>query len=62
MPYVLKRTDQGGGYVADPRRNHGSYTKALQHAKTFSTREAAEQDRCPGNEIILSVEDAMGDA
>jgi hypothetical protein len=59
--YVIKRLDQGGGYASDPNRNGtgSSYTPLLQRAKTFPTREAAEADRCPGNEIVLSLDEAM---
>jgi hypothetical protein len=60
MPYVIRRTDQGGGWVADPQRNGGaSYTRALQRARTYPTREQAERDRCPGNEVVESVEEAF---
>ena len=57
MSFVLKRTDQGGGYVADMRksRNGGSYTNSLFIAKLYKTREAAEADQCPGNEVILDI-------
>lgn len=48
--YVLKRDD--GYWVADVQRNPsgGSYTRALQFAKRYPSKEAAEQDKCPGNE------------
>lgn len=54
MPYVIKRTDQGGGYVA-PRGSPSSYVRGLQHARVYSTSEEAERDRCPGNEVIREV-------
>ena len=57
MAYVIKRTDQGGGYVAPPGSEH-SYTNALQRARTYPTRAAAEAERC-SNEIVLSVEEAI---
>lgn len=56
--FVIKRTDQGGGYVAAPG-SRGSYTSKLQNARTFSTREAADRERCPGNEIIVPVSDEL---
>lgn len=59
MKFVIKRTDQGGGYVSRPGSEH-SYTNALQKARTYPSREAAERDRCPGNEIILSIDEAVG--
>jgi hypothetical protein len=52
MPFVLKRTDQGGGYVALPGSKH-SYTKKLEQARQYPTKDAAEGDRCPDNEIVL---------
>jgi len=58
MAYVIKRTDQGGGYVALPG-SRKSYTQYLQYARVFSTREEAEKNKCPGNEVVLCVEDAM---
>lgn len=50
MPYVLRRTDQGGGYVqpAGSLKVYGPKRTARQ----FRTREEAEQDRCPENEVI----------
>jgi len=48
MKYVLVRED--GAYVA-PSGSSASYTRALQNARTFPTREAAERERC-GNERI----------
>lgn len=60
MPYVIKRTDQGGGFVTDMRVSRGaSYTHDLRRAKLFATRDQANGEQCPGNEIVLSLEDAM---
>ena len=56
--YVIRRDD--GAYVA-PAGSRSSYTRALQDARTFPTREAAERDRCPGNERVLSIHEAMGE-
>jgi len=53
--FVLKRTSDGK-YVAKPGSNN-SYTKYLQHARVFRTREEAERDRCPENERIVEVQD-----
>lgn len=50
MAYLLRRTDQGGGYVAPPG-SRKSYTSRAK-AQRFRTREAAESNRCPGNEVI----------
>jgi hypothetical protein len=54
MAHVLRRTDQGGGYVqpAGSRKTYGG--KAT--ARRFATRESAEADRCPGNEVIEEVQ------
>ena len=54
MKYLLKRTDQGGGYVA-PAGSAKSYTHNINRARRFDTREAAEAERCPGNEVIVEV-------
>jgi hypothetical protein len=58
MPYVIVRTDQGGGYVAPPG-SRSSYVRELQFARVFETRESAERDRCPENERVVSIDDAM---
>ena len=51
--FALKRTTDGK-YVAKPGSKN-SYTKFLQHARVFRTREEAERDRCPGNERIVGI-------
>jgi hypothetical protein len=56
MQYVIRRTDQGGGWVARPG-HPGSYTGKLQHARVFGSMEEAERNRCPGNEIILPLDE-----
>ena len=56
--YVIKRTDQGGGYVARQGSN-SSYTHNLELARKFHSREAANAERCEGNEIVLSVDDIL---
>jgi|15BtaG_2_1085339.scaffolds.fasta_scaffold00099_34 hypothetical protein len=53
--YVIKRTDQGGGYLAKDG-TAGAYTADFAKAKVFSTRVSAEADRCIENEIVVSVE------
>lgn len=50
-PYVIRRADQGGGWVT-PAGSPGSYTGKLQHARRFPTLEAAERERCTENEIV----------
>ena len=54
--FVIKRTDQGGGYVAANSGTTGqTYTHDLSKAETFATEALANQNRCPGNEIVLPV-------
>lgn len=57
MPYILQRSD--GAYVAPPRQA-SSYTPYLQRARLFSTQEAAERERCPSNERVVTLEEAAG--
>lgn len=52
MTYLLKRTDQGGGYVA-PSGSPKAYTSSKARARHFPTREAAEAERCVDNEVIV---------
>ena len=58
--YVLRRIPDGA-YVADMRKSTtgGSYTKSLEVAETFPTREAAVLASC-GNERAVSVDEIMG--
>jgi hypothetical protein len=48
--FVLRRTDQGGGYVAKAG-NSGSYTNEVKRMKKYPTEEAAKADACPENEM-----------
>ncbi len=52
MAYLIKRTDQGGGYVNQPGSKK-SYTRSKDRARRFATREEAERHRCPGNEVVV---------
>jgi len=54
---VIRRTDQGGGWVTNPG-HRSSYTRWLQYARKFPTRAAVEAEKCPGNEIVERFEDA----
>jgi hypothetical protein len=56
--YVLKRTDQGGGFVSKPGMKC-SYTLNLLKARIFVTKEEAEANACPENEIALSVDSLL---
>jgi hypothetical protein len=57
--YVLVRTIDGK-FVAKPGYPH-SYVKELQNAQVFQTKQAAENGRCPENERIIRIEEAMKD-
>lgn len=54
MPYLIRRIDQGGGYVAPPG-SPKSYTHSKYRARVFDTYAAADSERCPGNEIVVEV-------
>ena len=60
--YVLKLTQHNGsyppGYYVSLPGSRGSYTKYLQCARTFQTREDAQGNAC-GNESVASVADEM---
>lgn len=49
--FLLQRTDQWGGWVAPPGRK-SSYVVNKRDARKFNTREEAEAQRCPGNEVV----------
>jgi hypothetical protein len=55
--YVLKRNEDGA-YVAPPGQR-GSYTRRLENARKFRTREEAERNAC-GNEYVETLEQAAG--
>lgn len=55
--YVIRNADTGK-YVAVQGMEH-SYTSRLEHARVFRTREAAELDRCPENEVVLGLEQVL---
>ncbi len=60
MQHVIRRTDQGGGWVADMAL-HGqksSYTRDLTRARLFDSRDHADSERCPDNEVAESLADA----
>jgi hypothetical protein len=57
--FILKRTDQGGGYVA-PAGSKRSYTRSPHRARIFETLEEAQDNRCPGNEVVMQFFPASG--
>ena len=52
MAYIIRRTDQGGGYVA-PTGNPSSYVRDPRNARQFATKEQADRERCEGNEVVM---------
>jgi hypothetical protein len=54
MAYILRRTDQGGGYVANPG-SKSSYTRNPLNAQRFETKEQAIANSCPGNEVPINL-------
>lgn len=55
--YVIERTDQGGGYVADANSTGGSsYTLDVKLARRFSTYEKAKAESCQGNERVVPLD------
>lgn len=56
MTYVIRRTD--GKFVAPPGMDK-TYTDKLQYAQVFHTYVTAEAERCPENEQVLRLEQAM---
>jgi len=54
--YLLKRTDQGGGYVARSGLRE-AYTLNIDKVRLFTTKEDAERNRCTDNEIIIHLDD-----
>ena len=60
--FVIVRHSDGdrfdGHYVAMDGSQH-SYTKRLEEAKVFNTREAAKREAC-GNESVRGIEEVIG--
>ena len=58
--YVIKRTDQWGGWLgANPGVTGNTYVRNLQNARLFQTREQAKKECNDCNEIVQSIEEAM---
>lgn len=53
--YLIKKIDQSGGYVSKPG-HRSSYVKNLRFARKFQTKDEAELNRCPENEIVVDLE------
>lgn len=56
MQYVIKRTDQSGGYVAKPGLKE-SYIKDIEKVRVFATLEEAQRERCVENEIVVPMDE-----
>lgn len=52
-PWIIRRTDQGGGYLAPPGSER-SYTSNRYLARRFPNREAAAAECC-GNETPVKL-------
>lgn len=56
MPYyVVKRTDQRGGYLTPPGSVR-TWTMNLLNARRFSSEEEAKAECCPENEIAVKID------
>lgn len=51
MAFVIRRTDQGRGYVSKPGSEH-SYTQELSQIQKYKTLKEAMVHLCDGNEVI----------
>lgn len=56
MAYVIQRNEDAK-FTAPPGQQH-SYTRKLQAAWTFPTREAAQAQAC-GNETVVSTDEVL---
>ena len=56
MMYVIRRNEDGK-YVTKPESKH-TYTRRLEDARVFRSREAAEWHAC-GNEQVMTVEEMV---
>jgi hypothetical protein len=54
--WIIRRLDQGGGFVA-PAGSRKAYTRDRFKARRFDSREAADADRCEGNEAVEPFDD-----
>ena len=56
--YILRRTNQGGGYVSKEGRQT-SYITNLAYARKFRTIEEAQKHQCILNEVIEDLEKVL---
>ena len=57
--FILKRTDQKGGYVS-PAGSKNSYVMNHLLARRYRTLSEAEADMCPLNEIVVDLNEYSG--
>lgn len=55
--YVIRRVDKHGDFVAKPGSGY-SYTRKLEQARIFQSREAADKECC-GNEVVVAVDSIL---
>lgn len=56
--FIIRRTDQREGWVTPPGSAR-SYTQNCLEARRFRTREEAEAERCPENEVIENLHEII---
>ena len=54
--YVIRRNEDGA-YVA-PAGQRSSYTRVLENARKFNSRDSAQREAC-GNETVLSIDEIL---
>jgi hypothetical protein len=58
--FVIRRIDQGGGYLArDPGNTGHIWTRDLDRVRVFYSRDLAELQRCPENERVIPLADIL---
>ena len=58
LRYVIRRTDQSGGYVAMAGQEH-SYTNTIRNMRKFDSVQEANENRCEGNEIVVPLSELI---
>ena len=59
--YIIRRTDQGGGWMAPPGSLH-SYTGDPLKAQRFASYDAAKAYCCPDNEVAENLSEMITEA
>jgi len=55
--FVIQRAD---GWLVSLPGSRSSYTRTLERARVFPTREAADAERCPENETVREIRVEFG--